>query len=101
MIGRARTISARSRSSTPARSFTTSCPVSSPKPRNPTPAAALKKMGGVALRVVSPVGWLDQVLEDFERACLRNDLRPNTVRIYRGAIQDLFAAMRAAGMTDI
>src|SRR5579859_6582203 len=46
-------------------------------------------------------GWLDQVLEDFERSMLRRELRPGTVRIYRWAVADLFDFLRGRGVTDI
>jgi integrase len=56
----------------------------------------------VALKVVQPDGWLDQVLEDFERDMLRRALRPNTVRIYRWAAQDLFDFLKATyNVSDI
>ncbi len=58
-------------------------------------------MAAGALKVVESSTWLDQVLEDFERDMLRRDLAPNTVRIYRGAIDDLFEAMRARGLNEI
>jgi integrase/recombinase XerD len=59
-------------------------------------------MGGVvALSVIEPEGWLDQVLEDFERAMLRRQLAANTVRIYRWAIQDLFELLESVGISDI
>jgi len=44
-------------------------------------------MAGAALHVIEPEGWLDQVLEDFERAMLRRQLSANTVRIYRWAVR--------------
>jgi len=56
---------------------------------------------GVALKVVSSAGWLDQILEDFERAMLRRQLSPATVRTYRWALQDLFGGMKAAGMRNV
>jgi integrase/recombinase XerD len=55
----------------------------------------------VALKVVRSSTWTDQVLEDFERAMLRRQLSPATVRTYRWAMQDLFGGMREAGLTDI
>lgn len=60
-------------------------------------------MGGgtPALSVIQPDGWLDQVLEDFERAMLRRQLSANTVRIYRWALQDLFEFLTEGGVSDI
>src|SRR5713226_640720 len=55
----------------------------------------------VALKVVTSVGWLDQVLEDFERAMLRRQLSPATVRTYRWSLQDLFEGMKIAGLKDV
>ena len=43
---------------------------------------------------------LDQVLEDFERAMLRQSALPSTVRVYRWALQDLFEALKSAGVRD-
>jgi integrase len=43
---------------------------------------------------------LDQVLEDFERAMLRQSVLPSTVRVYRWALQDLFEALKSAGVRD-
>lgn len=51
--------------------------------------------------VSASYGWLDQVLDDFERAMLRRDLRPATVRTYRWAVQDLFEQLRGAGLSDV
>src|SRR6266568_4268787 len=56
---------------------------------------------GVALKVVTSSTWLDQVLEDFERAMLRRQLSPATVRTYRWSLQDLFGGMKTAGLHDI
>ena len=55
----------------------------------------------VALKVVTSSTWLDQVLEDFERAMLRRQLSPATVRTYRWALQDLFQGMKDSGFTDL
>jgi site-specific recombinase XerD len=55
----------------------------------------------VALKVVSSATWLDQILEDFERAMLRRQLSPATVRTYRWSLQDLFEGMKIAGLKDI
>lgn len=53
------------------------------------------------LRLVVGSAWLDQVLEDFERAMLRRDYSPATVRTYRWAIEDLFGQLRSAGVRQI
>jgi integrase/recombinase XerD len=55
----------------------------------------------VALKIVSSATWLDQVLEDFERAMLRRQLSPATVRTYRWALQDLFGGMKESGLKDV
>lgn len=55
----------------------------------------------MAVAMLDEDGWLDQVLEDFERAMLRRRLSPRTVRIYRWAIGDLFQAMKRRGLTNI
>src|SRR5260370_37462625 len=44
---------------------------------------------------------LDQVLEDFERAMLRQRVLPATVRIYRWSLEDLFEALKGAGVRDV
>jgi integrase len=44
---------------------------------------------------------LDQVLEDFERAMLRQRVLPATVRIYRWSLEDLFEVLKGAGVRDI
>ena len=62
----------------------------------PAASAGVRKR----VRVVGP-GWLDQVLEDFERAMLRRDLSPATVRTYRWALEDLFGGMKQSGLSDI
>jgi len=51
--------------------------------------------------VIAPEPWLDQVLEDFERAMLRRQLSPATVRTYRWGLQDLFEGMKQAGLRDV
>jgi integrase/recombinase XerD len=55
----------------------------------------------VALLTDPAEGWLDQVLEDFERAMLRRRMAPGTVRIYRWAIGDLFELMKSRGLSTI
>jgi site-specific recombinase XerD len=54
-----------------------------------------------APRLVHSATWVDQMLEDFERAMLRRDLSPATVRTYRWSLQDLFEGMKKAGLNDV
>jgi integrase len=58
-------------------------------------------MSAMAARELGASGWLDQVLEDFERDIVRRRFAPGTVRIYRWAIGDLFELMQRRGLTNI
>jgi site-specific recombinase XerD len=54
-----------------------------------------------APRLVRSDSWLDSVEESFERALLRQDLSPKTVRSYGIGIKNFFAFLRDQGVDDL
>jgi integrase len=54
----------------------------------------------MAVAMLDEGGWLDQVLEDFERFTVRRR-RAGSIRIFRWALGDLFDFMKGRGMTHI
>lgn len=59
-------------------------------------------MSEPALELVRPSdSWLDRVAESFERALLRQDFSPATVRGYGIGIKNLFAFLRERGVDDL
>jgi site-specific recombinase XerD len=54
-----------------------------------------------APRLVHSDSWLDTVAIDYERALLRQNLSPATVRIYGTAIKNFFAFARDQGVDDL
>ena len=75
-----------------------------PRPTSERSVSSVPKPGGVKARLHVVKGsehWVDQALEDFERAMIRQDRSPSTIRAYRWALEDLFNGMKIAGKRSV